>query len=161
MCPIAASRDRRANFFADRGASAGSGAKSRPRGGEYLRPGLMMGSVRKVCVSWCRVDDCDLLNFVRMHVPSAWTLDLLLLLHRDPQSSWSCEALVRELRGALELVMQNLGVLVTAGLVAETDDGGYAYRPSSSDLAAAVDGLARLYARKPVTVRNAIFAPSG
>jgi len=95
-----------------------------------------------------------------MHVPSAWTLDLLLLLHRDPRSSWSCEALVRELRGTLELVIQNLGVLITAGLVAETDDGSYAYRPLSPELAALADRLAALYAQKPVAVRNAIFAPS-
>jgi len=106
------------------------------------------------------VDDSDVLQFVREHVPSAWTLDLLLLLHRDPQLSRSCEALVREMRGTLELVIQNLGVLITAGLVAETDDGAYAYRPASPELAALADRLAALYAQKPVAVRNAIFAPS-
>lgn len=106
------------------------------------------------------MDDSDVLQFVRSRVPSAWTLDLLLLLRRDPRSSWSCEALVRELRGTLELVIQNLGLLITAGLAVETDEGRYAYRPSSPELAALVDHLAALYARKPVTVRNAIFAPS-
>ena len=106
------------------------------------------------------VDDSDVLQFVRTRVPSAWTLDLLLLLQRDPRSSWSCKALVRELRGTLELVIQNLGVLVIAGLAAETGDGGYAYRPRTPELAALVEGLAALYAQKPVAVRNAIFAPN-
>lgn len=99
----------------------------------------------------------DILQFVRNWVPSAWTLELLLLLCRDPGSPWTCEALVRELRGTLSLVMQNLAVLTNAGLIAETADGRYAYRPQTPELAALVDGLARLYRQKPITVLQTIF----
>jgi hypothetical protein len=42
-------------------------------------------------------------------------LELLLLLQRDRQSSWSGEALGRVLRGKVELQIQNLGLLITVG----------------------------------------------
>lgn len=84
-------------------------------------------------------------------------LELLLLLHRERESTWTCEALVRELRATLSLVMQNLGVLTEAGLVAEIEDGRYGYRPRTPQLAELVDGLAELYMRKPVTVLRTIF----
>jgi hypothetical protein len=86
-----------------------------------------------------------------------WTLELLLLLRRDPQSEWTCEALVRELRGSLGLVVQNLGVLMKAGLVAEVGDGRYVYRPETPELAAHANGLAEVYARKPVAVLRVIL----
>lgn len=104
--------------------------------------------------------ETDVLQFVRTQVASAWMLELLLLLQRDPQSSWSCAALVRELRGTAELVIQNLGLLITAGLVAEVDYGGYGYRAKTAELAALVAALAKLYAQKRVTVLHTIFAPS-
>lgn len=107
------------------------------------------------------MDENDVLQFVRARLPSAWTLELLLLFHRSPQTSWTCEALVQELRGTLGLVMQNLSMLINAGLVAETDDGRYAYRPRAPELAALVDALAALYTQKPVAVLKTIFtAPS-
>lgn len=102
------------------------------------------------------MDEEGVLEFVRRRVPSAWALELLLLLHREP-SPWSREALVRELRGTLELVMQNLAVLISGGLAAETEDGRYAYRPQTPELAALVDGLAGLYTEKPITVLRTIF----
>ncbi len=103
------------------------------------------------------MDEDTVLQFVRTVIPSAWTLELLLLLHRDPQQQWTCEGLVRELRGTLGLVFQNLSVLINAGLVAETGDGRFTYRPKSAELSALADGLAELYAQKPITVLKTIF----
>lgn len=90
---------------------------------------------------------------------SPWMLELLLLLQRDPQSSWSCAALVRELRGTVELVIQNLGLLITAGLVAQVDDGSYGYRAKRPN-SRRWSPLSRSYAQKRVTVLHTIFAPS-
>ena len=45
-------------------------------------------------------DEETVLAFVRSAIKSAWSLELLLLLHRNPQVSWSNAALVRELRAA-------------------------------------------------------------
>jgi len=103
------------------------------------------------------VSEDDVLQFVRSRVPSAWTLELLLLLHRERTSVWTCEALVRELRATLSLVMQNLAVLVDAGLVEETPEGRYTYRPRTPELAALIDDLAALYTQKPITVLRTIF----
>lgn len=102
------------------------------------------------------VSEEEILSFVRDRLPSAWALELLLLLQRDPQVAWTREALVRELRGTSGLVVQNLGFL-KPGLVAEVGDGGYVYRPESAELADYANGLAELYARKPITVLKAIL----
>jgi hypothetical protein len=48
----------------------------------------------------------------------------------------------------VELVSQNLGLLITAGLVAEIDGGGYGYRPKTAELAKLVAALTKLYAQK-------------
>lgn len=106
------------------------------------------------------MDETDVLQFVRTQVASAWMLELLLLLQRDPETTWSCAALVRELRGTVELVIQNLGLLITAGLVAEVDDGGYGYRPKTAELAALVAALAKLYYAKAGNGLAHDFAPS-
>jgi hypothetical protein len=105
------------------------------------------------------MNEDDVLRFAGDVLPSAWALELLLLLWRERATAWTCEALVRELRATLMLVMQNLAVLVDAGLVAETGDGRYRHGPKTPDLAALVDDLAALYTKKPVAVLKAIFTP--
>ena len=109
----------------------------------------------------CSVDEDAVLLFVRNRVPSAWTLDLLLLLYRGHASAWTCDVLVRELRATSIVVMQSLGELMDAGVIAEADDGRYVYCPHTPELAALIDDLAALYVQKPVTVLKTIFAPSG
>lgn len=103
----------------------------------------------------------DILLFVRSALPSAWALETLLLLHRDPAVSWSRDALVRELRGSHALVAQSLAMLADAGLVAAVDGDSYAYRPRSRELAERVGALAELYAQKPIAVLRTIFTAPG
>ena len=52
------------------------------------------------------LDEEVVLSFVRSAIKSAWSLELLLLLYRDPLQSWTGEALVRELRGSEHLVSE-------------------------------------------------------
>lgn len=102
------------------------------------------------------------LDFVRGSVPSAWALELLLLMRRQRERAWRPEALVSELRGSLELVSQSLAALSEAGLVAADGRGQYAYQPRTPELAEMIDAVAELHAQKPLTVLSAIFsAPSG
>ena len=58
-----------------------------------------------------------ILSFVRSSIKSAWTLELLLLLHRERERSWRLEALVRELRGSVALVTESLKALSDIGLI--------------------------------------------
>ena len=103
------------------------------------------------------MDEEVVLSFVRSAIKSAWSLELLLLLHRDPRQSWTGEELVRELRGSEPLVSESVGCLSAAGLV-ELTEAGARYRPQSPELARLVAALVELYAQKPTTVVRAIFA---
>lgn len=98
------------------------------------------------------------LSFVRDSLRSAWSVELLLLLYREPRRSWAVEAIVRELRGSTQLVSEGIAILETAGLVAVAPSGEISYRPKSAELAELVASLAELYAQKPFAVLRTIFA---
>lgn len=103
------------------------------------------------------VTEETVLSFVRSSIKSAWALELLLLVRRDPQRSWRIESLVRELRGSLALVNENLKTLNEIGLVVLIGDEACLYNPKSPELDALVSGLVDLYAQKPITVLRTIF----
>jgi hypothetical protein len=97
------------------------------------------------------------LSFVRNAIKSAWTLDLLLLLRRDPERTWRLESLVRELRGSVALVTESLKALSDIGLIVLVENEIYLYQPKSPILADLVSALVDLYALKPITVLRTIF----
>lgn len=97
------------------------------------------------------------LSFVRNALGSAWSVELLLLLQREPRRSWSADALVRELRGSTQLVEESVAFLAAAGLVEIAPRGEIAYKPRSPELAELVAALADLHAQKPFTVLRTIF----
>lgn len=103
------------------------------------------------------MDEETVLTFVRISIKSGWSLQLLLLLYREPQKCWSIEALIRELRGSLHLVNESVATLRTAGLITVAE-AGVSYCPQSPERADLTAALAELYASKPITVTNAIFA---
>lgn len=106
------------------------------------------------------MDEETVLSFVRGSIASAWSLELLLLLHRNPERSWSGEALVRELRGSEPLVAESVAALGQAGIV-EIGEMGVRYRPRSPELDGLVTALVELYRQKPIAVLRTIFsAPS-
>jgi hypothetical protein len=99
----------------------------------------------------------EVLSFVRSSIKSAWTLELLLLLHRDRESAWKLESLVRELRGSIVLVTESLKALGNAGLILLNENETYLYKPRSPELDDLVSALVELYALKPITVLRTIF----
>jgi hypothetical protein len=98
-----------------------------------------------------------ILSFVRSSIKSAWSLEILLLLHRDRERSWKLETLVRELRGSAALVTESLKALSDAGLTALIESETCLYKPKSPELDALVSSLAELYRVKPITVLRTIF----
>ncbi|MGH6738797.1 MAG: hypothetical protein ACREDY_07165, partial [Bradyrhizobium sp.] len=86
----------------------------------------------------------EILSFVRSSIRSAWTLEVLLLLRRDPQRSWKIDDLVRELRGSLSLVTESLHALDVVGLLAATAAEGYHYRAATTELDELVSALVLL-----------------
>ena len=106
------------------------------------------------------VQEEAILSFVQRSIKTGWSLELLLLLSREPERAWTGEALVLELRGTRMVVEESVAVLVAAGLIAVTD-GRVSYRPQSAELARLAAGLADLYARKPLTIMRTIFTAPG
>lgn len=83
---------------------------------------------------------------------SLWSIELLLLLHRDPERRWSIDDLVIELRSSRSLVDGILSRLHPMGLVERQSDGSYKYREASPALASLVDQLDGIYAERPLAL---------
>lgn len=109
-------------------------------------------------MSWCHVNDDEVLNFVRTGIGSIWALEVLLLLHRTEDRAWQEAELVAPLRANARVVAESLAALCAKGLAAVDDAGLYRYLPASAALREVVDGLADLYGRKPMAVTNAILS---
>lgn len=103
------------------------------------------------------VSEEAVLSFVKGAIRSAWALELLLLMHREPKA-WSIDELVRELRASTGVVHESLAGLIAAGLAASRETGLYTYAPITPERAALVAALVELYSRKPLTVMNTIFS---
>ena len=58
----------------------------------------------------------DLIEFVETSFGSVWSLELLLMLYRDPSRIWTSDELVHELRSSEVVVAQSIERLVAAGL---------------------------------------------
>lgn len=93
---------------------------------------------------------------MRTAIKSAWSLEILLLLARSPDASWTVEALIKELRGSQALVGESLTILQAAGLV-EANGENVRYKPQTREHTIFVGALIELYALKPTTVLRTIF----
>jgi DNA-binding IclR family transcriptional regulator len=101
------------------------------------------------------------LQFVRRHIKSVWTLDLLVLMRREAAQAWTADTLARELRGNRPLVENALSTLTRAGLLRQEADGAYRYYPSGRDLDAVAAELERHYAERPVALIKEIASAPG
>ena len=104
------------------------------------------------------MDEDELLGFIRSAIGSVWTIELLVVLQRDPEKAWSAKDLVADLRASARVVTDSLGALELAGLVTADDVGLYRYCPVSPGIDRTVRELVDLYARKPMTVVNTILS---
>lgn len=101
----------------------------------------------------------DLLPFIREHIRSVWTLELLLLLKRTPARSWTPDELVRELRASGPLIATNLEALQRAGLTASDEAGRHRWAPASALLEKLRNELEAAYRERPVALINVIASP--
>lgn len=100
----------------------------------------------------------ELVAFIRAHINSVWTLELLCLLRADPDRQWSPEALVAELRGSHALVSDGLRRLENAGIVLSVEPGFYRYLTASSTIDQMCDALVSDYRARPVAITNIIVS---
>ncbi|MGH9038654.1 MAG: hypothetical protein ACRDZ3_00310 [Acidimicrobiia bacterium] len=100
--------------------------------------------------------------FIIRHVTSGAQLQVLLLLHRDQDRSWSPAAVGRELRIDHDQAAWVLDRLAADGLLSGDEPSGYRFEPRVRRKAHAVDALARLYPAYRVAIISLIFSkPSG
>lgn len=99
--------------------------------------------------------DSEIRAFIEAAFPTVWALETLLRLHREPDRSWTPEALVADLRASGPLVEDCLATLERGGLIAQVD-GSWRYRPASTTLGDLVERLARTYAERPFSVTSII-----
>jgi hypothetical protein len=102
----------------------------------------------------------QLADFIRGAFPSVWTLELLVLLRREPGRAWTRQELVDKLRGSDPIVVQGVSALVAGGFVAMEEGGRVRYVPASSDIDRMADETVRQYAKRPDAVRRIIVFAS-
>jgi len=99
--------------------------------------------------------------FIRGAFPSVWTLELLLLIHSEPDRAWTRDELVEKLRGSRHIVDQGVGALVAGGLVEPGTEGRVRYGPATAEFERLVEDTIRQYRKRPDAVRRIIvFAGS-
>ena len=100
--------------------------------------------------------------FIVRHLTSGAQLEILLLLHRHRDRSWSAAAVGRALRIDLEQAAWGLSRLAAHGLLGGDGESEYRFEPRLRRKAQAVDALADLYPTYRVAIISLIFSkPSG
>jgi hypothetical protein len=100
----------------------------------------------------------DVRRFINDYIDSVPALEALLLLRKRPAQRWTPAELAAELYIDVRMVTVMLAELHARGLCG-TEAGAepqYVWRPSSPQLAEAIDRLADLYGRYLVAVSNLI-----
>ena len=91
---------------------------------------------------------------------SVWSLELLLLLHAQPDRRWTTSDMVTELRSSELVVAQSVSCLLNAGLLIDEGDSTIRFASVSADLADFVEKLAHEYRTRPNQIRRMIVSRS-
>lgn len=94
--------------------------------------------------------------FIQAHISSIEQLEVLLLLYREGDRSWTAVTVARELRLHVDSVATRLADLTARGLL-DTNADGYRFSRDAS-IGTVVSQLARAYSEARVSVINLIFA---
>lgn len=113
-----------------------------------------IGSARRL------VSKEEILAFATDVLRSVWSLEVLLLLYRDPAKSWPAPDIVAALRASTRIVQESLAELAAAGLAQGDPSGLYRFAPASPVLAETVAALSDLYDKEPRSVIMAILTTS-
>lgn len=102
----------------------------------------------------------DVQSLIVRHIDSVVQLEMLLLLHGQPQRIWSPHDIARELRIESGWTATQIDRLATRRLltIVEEPTRGYRYGPGSTDLAQTIDRLAQVYADRRVRVIALIYS---
>jgi hypothetical protein len=99
-------------------------------------------------------------RFITERIDSAEQLEILLLLHREPERQWSAQDVSKEVYTVPASATMRLESLVSGGLISSTGgaDPHYRYSPATDTLRVQVDQLSTAYRADRVAVIKTIFA---
>jgi len=104
----------------------------------------------------------DFCRFLQTTIPAVDAAELLLLLRRRPETSWSAAGLAAELRPSVPIpdadAVKYLETFQARGLLAVEEDRRVHYQPASDELRMYGDMLALAYKERPVTLIRMIYA---
>jgi hypothetical protein len=102
----------------------------------------------------------QLKQFIKEQIHSVFSLEVLLLLHREQSRSFTASEVATELGIELDVVHQQLADLALADLLA-TMKGAvkkWCYAPANKELGSVIDQLAVAYAKQRVPILSLILA---
>ena len=102
----------------------------------------------------------DALIFLQHSIKTVWTLEILLILRRDQNRTWSSEEIIRESRSSTLILQEVLANLHQAGLIDADGSHPIRYRSATPDLERLVEEIASAQARRPAAVTKALLSVS-
>jgi hypothetical protein len=102
-------------------------------------------------------------QFVREHISSVHTLEVLLFLYQHRSRSFTCEDVLSHIRSSHAAAEACLSQLVHSSIVERTgaQPERFQFHPKQSSLAEAVDELAQHYAERSTTIIQLIYSRNG
>jgi hypothetical protein len=97
-------------------------------------------------------------TFIRAHIKTVWSLELLLHLHRHRERAWSNAELTRELRAAPRIIERGLAAFSAAGLLRQEGDGRILFAPANPQIEAVVVEVVVEAGKHPLALANEIYA---
>jgi len=99
----------------------------------------------------------DLKDFIRKHIHSVAQLEILLMLRKEPERTWTADEVTNSLYLQSEMVTQMLKDISQRGFAVETQ-GRFRYQPANDTDRRLIDRLAQVYQERRVAVITAIFS---
>jgi hypothetical protein len=102
----------------------------------------------------------ELQEFIASYIGSVEQLEILLLLHANPEKSWSAAQISKHFRSNLDSVSARLQGLLNNGLATRTGDGQgtvFKYHSPSDAIHQRVQELSVCYVQKRSTIINMIY----
>ena len=102
----------------------------------------------------------EVARFITEHIDAAEQLEILLLLHREPERDWTALDVSQAIYTVPASATLRLEALASAGFVTSTGEGDprYRYAPANEGLRRQVDVLAEAYRADRVAVIKLIFS---
>jgi hypothetical protein len=96
--------------------------------------------------------------FIAAHVNSVEQVEVLILLLRSPQKSWTPKEVADELRTSPDSALDRLEDLTKRGCLVRDADQRYRYGPKDAELSRVTSDLAVAYEERRYTIIQMIFS---